>query len=182
MRRFRWGTLVTMTLSVNAIALAVWIDPPPRLIWNASPSVPIGFYTVEPGAAVHTGDLAVVRPPDEVARFMAARGYLPADVPLIKPVTALAGQEVCRTDMTITIDGRPVGDAQAADRFGRPLPVWRGCRTLDADHLFLMNPARSDSLDGRYFGPTPIWAVVGRATPLRTRAEPPASPTTTEGE
>lgn len=182
MRRVQWATLVTMAAAVNAIALAVWIDPPPRLIWNASPSVPIGFYSVEPGAVLRAGDLAVVRPPEAVARFMAARGYLPADVPLIKPVAALAGEEVCRTGMTITIDGRPVGDAQAADRFGRPLPGWQGCRTLDPDHLFLMNPARSDSLDGRYFGPTPVWAVVGRATPLRTRAEPPVSPPATEGE
>lgn len=179
--RFRWGTLVTMTVAVNAIALAVWIDPPPRLIWNASPSVPIGFYTVEPGASPGLGELAVVRAPEPIARFMAERGYLPADVPLIKPVAALAGQTVCRAGLTITIDGRATAQAQAADRFGRPLPDWQGCQVLGADRLFLMNPDRGDSLDGRYFGPTSAWAVIGRATPLRTRGEPPVSLPPTEG-
>ena len=175
--KFRWGTLVTMTVAVNLIAIAVWIDPPPRLIWNASPSVPIGFYTVRPAGALRVGELAVVAPPERVARFMAERGYLPIDVPLIKPVAALPGQRVCRIGRTITIDGVALAEAQDRDRFGRALPDWQGCQVLADDTLFFMNPARGDSLDGRYFGPLPASTVIGRATPLRTRAPvPPASP------
>ena len=34
--------------------------------------------------------------------------------------------------------------------------------------LFLMNWQVRDSLDGRYFGPLPATAVIGRATPLYT--------------
>lgn len=167
---FRWGTLVTMTAAVNLIAVAVWIDPPPRLIWNASPSVPIGFYRVRPVDTLRVGDLAVVAPPERIARFMAARGYLPADVPLVKPVAALPGQQVCRTALRIAIDGADVGYALEHDRFGRPLPAWQGCQVIGEGMLFFMNPARRDSLDGRYFGPLPASTVIGRATPLRTRA------------
>lgn len=165
--KFRWKTLVTMVAAVNIIALSMWIDPPPRLIWNASASVPIGFYTVRPASDLQLGELAVVTPPDDVAPLLAARGYLPLGVPLIKPVAALPGQTVCRTGLAITINGTAAGMARQRDRIGRPLPVWQGCRVVAAHEIFFMNPAREDSLDGRYFGPLSASAVVGRAEPLR---------------
>ena len=51
---------------------------------------------------------------------------------------------------------------------GNPLPVWRGCRVVAEGELFLMNGQVRDSLDGRYFGPLPASAVIGRAIPLYT--------------
>ena len=174
--RFRWRTLLTMAVAVNLIAIATWIDPPPRIIWNASPSVPIGFYRLHQEHDLHVGDLAVIAPPTDIARFLKRRGYLPDGVPLIKPVAALPGQTVCRTGARITVDGAIVGEAQLRDRLGRPLPVSRGCQTIATGALFFMNPARGDSLDGRYFGPLPASSVIGRATPLRTSARIPNSP------
>jgi type IV secretory pathway protease TraF len=53
------------------------------------------------------------------------------------------------------------------------LPVWRGCRVLRSDKLFLLNAA-PDSLDGRYFGPIPASTVLGRAIPILTRDTPDA--------
>ncbi|MBA3054881.1 MAG: S26 family signal peptidase [Sphingomonadales bacterium] len=167
---FRWGTLVTMVAAVNVVAISMWINPPPKLIWNASASVPIGFYTVRPASDLRIGDLAVVTPPDDVAMFLSVGGYLPLGVPLIKPVAALPGQNVCRNGIAITIDGKSVGAAREQDRLYRPLPVWEGCRVIAADEIFFMNADRGDSLDGRYFGPLPASSVVGRASPLRTRA------------
>ena len=65
---------------------------------------------------------------------------------------------------------------------GRPLPVWQGCRTLGTGELLLLNPDHPDSLDGRYFGPLPASAVIGRATPLHLRAPaaPPSPPSEKE--
>ena len=63
---------------------------------------------------------------------------------------------------------RDRGDALDRDRRGRPLPVWQGCRLVANGELFLMNWQVRDSLDGRYFGPLPATAVIGRATPLYT--------------
>ena len=54
------------------------------------------------------------------------------------------------------------------DSKGRDLPVWQGCRRIGSGELFLMNHEAPDSLDGRYFGPFPATAVIGRATPLFT--------------
>lgn len=163
---FAWKTLVSTVAAVNIVAISSWIEPTPRLIWNASASVPIGFYRVRPARNLRIGELAVVTPPDDVARFLDARAYLPLGVPLIKPVAALPGQTVCRTGLAIAIDGEPAATAHARDRMGRPLPDWQGCRVIAADEIFFMNRAHEDSLDGRYFGPLPTASVVGRATPL----------------
>jgi type IV secretory pathway protease TraF len=42
---------------------------------------------------------------------------------------------------------------------------------LAGDEVFLMNWDEPASLDGRYFGPIPLHAVVGRAVPLWTFEE-----------
>lgn len=159
-------TLALAVFAVSLIGISMWIEPPPRLIWNASPSVPIGFYRVRVGEPVSRGDLAVVAPPPAIARFLDKGGYLPLGLPLLKRVAALPGQTVCRIGDTISIDGDTVALAQRTDRIGRLLPVWSGCRTLAVDQLFFLNADREDSLDGRYFGPLLAATVIGRATPM----------------
>jgi conjugative transfer signal peptidase TraF len=159
------------TLIAGALALAGLLAPsavpaPPVLVWNASASAPIGLYLVRPMRRPVRGVLAVIRLPEANARFAAERGYLPLGAPLIKPVAAVAGQVVCQTRAGVAIDGRPIGQALKADRRGRRLFAWSGCRVVFADEVFVMNPAVRDSFDGRYFGPLPTTAVLGRARPL----------------
>ena len=64
-----------------------------------------------------------------------------------------------------------MGEALDRDRSGRALPIWRGCRVVTGDDVFLMNWQSEDSFDGRYFGPLPANTIVGRADPLWTREE-----------
>jgi len=84
-------------------------------------------------------------------------------VPLIKRILALPGQTVCRTGLTITVDGIDMGVAREHDRRGRPLPVWQGCRVVADDEVLFMNWDEPAPLDGRHFGPIPWQAIVGRA-------------------
>jgi len=133
----------------------------PGLIWNATASAPVGLYRLGADAAIARGDLVAVRPPAALGRWLDARGYAPAGVLLVKRVAGLAPSTVCRQGGVVSLDGVAVARAQAADRRGRALPVWRGCRRLTAAEVFLLNPAPG-SLDGRYFGPLPRSAVVGR--------------------
>lgn len=162
----RFGYVMATYCAAIATIIAVFINPPPRLIWNASASVPIGLYAVRARHAPKVGDLVAVAPPPPLARFLAERHYLPRGVPLLKPVAAVAGQRVCRTGPRISVDGTPLGEAQARDRRRRILPAWRGCRTLAAGDVFLMNPRVSDSFDGRYFGPLPDTTIIGAVTPV----------------
>jgi conjugative transfer signal peptidase TraF len=143
----------------------------PALVWNASESVPIGLYHVRPAAKLDITDLVVALPPEPLATFLAAGGYLPRDVPLIKRILALPGQTVCRSGFTIVVDGIDMGSARARDHGGRDLPTWQGCRVLSNGEVFLMNWDEPASMDGRYFGPIPVAAVVGRAYPMWTLVE-----------
>jgi conjugative transfer signal peptidase TraF len=168
----RSATLIAMSIAIVAEALSARTKPAPRLLWNASASVPIGFYSVEPINQFSVTNLVVAKPPDSVATFLDERGYVPLGVPLIKRILALRGQSVCRNELAISVDGITVGMALAHDRPGRPLPVWHGCRAIAQDEVFLMNWDEPASFDGRYFGPIPLHAIIGRAKPLWTLDKP----------
>lgn len=141
---------------------------PIRLIWNASASVPIGFYTIDFEGPFEVTDLVAVDVPEPLAAFLADRGYLPRGVPLLKRILGVSGQRVCRSNLTITVDGIEAGAALERDRAGRDLPVWQGCRRIASGEVFLMNRQVRDSLDGRYFGLLSTSQIIGRAVPLWT--------------
>ncbi|CAH2406375.1 Conjugal transfer pilin processing protease TraF [Mesorhizobium escarrei] len=150
------------------VAAPAWIDQRPRFIWNASASVPIGLYRVEPAKEIGVADLAAVMPPEPLASFLAKRGYLPKSVPLLKRVLALAGATVCRQGTAIIVNGVSFGDARERDSRCRQLPVWQGCRIIADGEAFFMNRDAADSFDSRYFGPLPLNSVIGRAIPVLT--------------
>ncbi|MBT0779239.1 S26 family signal peptidase [Paracoccus sp. pheM1] len=170
-RRIRTEYLAVTGLAVLLIGGISVTDIAPRLIWNESASLPIGLYRLERPTTLAVGDLVAVAPPEPLAQFVTARGYVGPGVPLLKHVAALPGARVCRSGITITVDGQVLGAARERDRRGRPLPVWQGCRIVAADEVFLMNREAGDSLDGRYFGPLPLTSVTARIVPLWTDAD-----------
>jgi type IV secretory pathway protease TraF len=170
----RFGYFLVTNVAAQLAALLVFFNPAPRLVWNATESAPIGFYTVSPGRQPGVGDLALVSPPPMLAGWLARRHYLPLGVPLIKHVAAAGGQQVCRSGATITIDRKVVAQALPRDRAGRTLPVWTGCRRLAVGEVLLLNPAARDSMDGRYFRQTARTDIIGTVRPVWTRAAPDA--------
>ncbi|TWB30501.1 S26 family signal peptidase [Nitrospirillum bahiense] len=160
-----------------AAVLLLVLAPPgrrPVLVWNATASAPLGLYRLRPlgDGGPAPGTLLLVRPDATQARLYADRGYLPWGVPLLKPVAAVAGQQVCGRAGWMLVDGRPLARVREADGQGRPLTAWHGCRRLFPGEVLLLNPDRADALDGRYFGPTPLTAVLGQATPVWVRRAP----------
>jgi conjugative transfer signal peptidase TraF len=166
----RCATIFT-AIAATSLLLSTVGGTTPLYIWNASNSVPIGLYRVQPATRLAVTELVAVQPPDLLAAFLDLNGYLPIGVPMLKRVLALPGQMVCRNGLTITVDGIEVGDAQERDGRGRPLPVWHGCRVIADGDVFVMNWQSADSLDGRYFGSIPASAIIGRAAPVWTDEE-----------
>jgi conjugative transfer signal peptidase TraF len=164
----RVGLLASGAAGLALLLFPVIHRPQLRLVWNASASVPLGLYRIEPDGRASVGDIVAVRPSPWLTRFMAARRYVEAGALLVKPVTAVRGASVCRIGRIVTIDGRPVARALPRDRFGRPLPNWSGCLRLGPDQLFLIAPVSATSFDSRYFGPVHRDQIVGRAVPLWT--------------
>ncbi|KFL24932.1 peptidase S26 [Devosia sp. 17-2-E-8] len=164
----RASLVLVMALATMGVAYPVLTRMPIKLMWNASASAPIGFYTIDFDGPLDVTDLVAVDAPVPLAAFMAERGYLPKGVPLIKRVLGVSGQTVCRTGRTITVDGIEMGAALERDRIGRELPAWQGCRRIQTGEVFLMNWQVRDSLDGRYFGLTSTERIIGHAVPLWT--------------
>ena len=167
-RRSRWRVLGSMLVGLALLLASAAVGAQPLLVWNATASAPIGLYRVRRvgNRPLRIGELVLIRPDAASARLYAERGYLPVGVPLLKCVVAVAGQSVCERDGGLSIDGRHVADALPTDGRGRPLVAWSGCRQLRDGELFVLMATVTASLDGRYFGPTPIRSVMGRATPL----------------
>jgi conjugative transfer signal peptidase TraF len=145
----------------------------PVILWNASPSVPIGLYRLT-SRPPQTAALAVIRLPEPLRVLAEARGYLRKGVLLIKPVVADTGDTVCRHGALVTINGRIAARARTLDAAGRSLPAWCGCFKLGASDIFVLS-ADPDSFDSRYMGPIDRGHVVGFALPIWVRQTVPAS-------
>ena len=163
-----------------ALAWAACVQPLPRLIYNPSDSVPVGWYRVKPldhratslPRSLSVGSIVLTLLPADAAALAAQRGYLPARVPLLKRVGAIAPQHVCVFDALVWIDGVPVATVRPADRLGRPLPSWPQCRQLRPGELFLLSATNPASFDSRYFGPVSASAVIGVAHPVWLEERP----------
>jgi conjugative transfer signal peptidase TraF len=163
--------LLTTLVAATAVLSSIGARPVPRVLWNASESVPIGLYRLRPAGGLVVTDLVAVLPPEPLAAFLVDGHYLPRGIPLLKRVLALPGQTVCRDHLAIIVDKIELGAAREHDGRGRPLPVWQGCHVVANGEVFLMNWQSADSLDGRYFGVLPASAIIGRADPLWTGEE-----------
>jgi len=161
-----------LLLTVAGLALLIetsFVRPTPRLIYNASDSVPVGWYRIESTDALHVGGIVLARLPAAPAAFAARRGYLPMRIPLLKRIGAMVPQAVCVCDGIVSIDSIPVAATLFVDGSGRRLTAWPQCRRLRAGELFLLSTTNPASFDSRYFGPVSTSAVIGAARPLWTR-------------
>jgi len=156
-------------VSIAAVFAIIGVPHVPRLVWNASESAPTGLYLLRPFNRLNRGDLVLARTPGSVRWLAAARGYVPANVPLAKYVEGVTGDRVCSTGKTISINGQNRAERLQADSRKRPLWGWSGCRTLSGTEVFLLNERSTNSFDGRYFGPVQRSYVIGRLYPLWTR-------------
>lgn len=168
-RRIVGRRIAGAAIGIACLGLTMVFPPAPRLVWNASASAPIGLYAVTPGAPVDPGDMVIARVPDPWRMMAAQRRYIPANVPLVKRVAAVAGDEVCALGQEIFINGTWVVERRVADARGRPMPWWSGCVRLRGRQLFLLMPGSPASFDGRYFGVTEGGLVVGKTRLLWAR-------------
>jgi conjugative transfer signal peptidase TraF len=151
-------------LGVALIALPATGILSPFLVYNPSPSAPIGFYKIEPAGEIRRGDLVFSNLPEDAEDLAAARGYLPKGVPVIKTVFALEGDYVCETGGRLSINENTVVSLRSTDNRGHPLPSpWSSCRPLAHREVLLLSDRIPDSFDGRYFGAVLDTDVLGKA-------------------
>jgi len=179
--------IVVATLAAAGLAALAWVSflpdhmrPLPRLTYNPSDSVAVGWYRVDPldhrvgslPSPLFVNSIVLVPLPVEAAALAAQRGYLPTRVRLLKRVGAIAPQEVCIAGGIVHIDGVPSAAVLRADRLGRLLPSWQQCQRLESGELFLLSVTNPTSFDSRYFGPVATSTVIGVAHPIWLETRP----------
>lgn len=176
MTRMAW--LLCVSLGVAALCSPLLVRFPVRLVYNATPSVARGWYAVDAAQSApsaqspRVGSVVLVRLPAPAALLASHRGYLPAALPILKRVAAVAPQRVCVMAQELRIDGARVASVRERDGEGRALPVWHQCRRLAEGEIFLLGDAHLVSFDSRYFGAVDASLVLGEALPLWTWSTP----------
>jgi conjugative transfer signal peptidase TraF len=146
-------------IACSSIGLGPAIGSDPLVVWNASPSVPVGLYWIERRQPA-LGDIVVLRLPDGASILANERRYLPTTAVLLKQVFAREGDVVCRFGIHVFINGKLAAAALVRDKMERPMPFWKGCLKLSPSQIFVLSK-RKDSFDSRYFGAIEKRQVLG---------------------
>lgn len=143
--------VIVLALSAGAVALLAageWRRGD-VVLFNATPSVPTGFY-VRSDALVHEGAFVTVGAADVAGDYAAVRGFTDTGDRFIKRVAAREGVRVCAEGERVRVGAETLTRA-THDSAGRALPTWEGCHVLHAGEVFLLGET-ADSFDSRYFG------------------------------
>lgn len=166
MRLKNLALFTASALGLALLGLSVLWKPDPRLVYNPSPSAPIGWYRIDPGAEISAGMLVASSLTDEAERLADGRRYLPRGTPVIKTVWAVPGDAYCVREDSLTVRETDFSLA-LEDSSGRELPrLEPGCRTVAEGHVLLLSDTISTSFDSRYFGEVPLSLVIGEAVYL----------------
>jgi conjugative transfer signal peptidase TraF len=139
----------------------------PVLLFNPSPSEPVGLYWLSTDAPA-LGRIIAFKVPQPGRHYADAHLGGVARGAILKQIVAEKGTVVCEQSGNIYIDGKPQGPVAAADRRGVPLPQWSGCQRLQVGEFFVLSNRIPNSFDSRYYGPVPSADVIGVYRPLWT--------------
>lgn len=170
MRVDRRRCLLPLAACVSGVLLiALGMTPHvPWLLYNHTPSVPIGFY-FRSGASPRVGEL-VAFPLPVMAHDYARRRGESTDVLLLKPVLAVGGDHVSTVGGELRVNGALVGSVADSDSAGRALPRCELDRVLADGELFVGSTSTRHSFDSRYFGPVHASQIAGVYRPLQLGA------------
>jgi type IV secretory pathway protease TraF len=153
--RLTRSTWVLGVLMLAAVLSTRWV----RL--NISSSVPLGFYRLTAlEAAPRPGTLVLLSVPAVMRPWWSSWALL------LKPIAAVAGEEVCVEQGWLRIGTNWVGPV-LTEAHGKPLPHLVGCQRVGEGEVFLASEALN-SLDSRYFGAVAIQTLRAEAVPLWT--------------
>lgn len=164
-RSKRWPILLlTGAIAAFAAVVAALPSATDQLLYNRTPSVPVGFY-LRTGTPIARGSFVTVRARDVAPAAARARGFDGERNRFIKRVAAVAGDHVCAVGGLLTInEGVPL-TRRSRDSTGAELVRWNECRTLLEGEVLLLGDT-ADSFDGRYWGPIDRSRIEGVWRPL----------------
>jgi conjugative transfer signal peptidase TraF len=143
------------------IAGAAAVIPHPVVVYNPTPSIPLGYY-FRSGEAPAKGKIIAFPVPELGREYANAHAAYLVRGSIIKPIVAVAGDTVCTTGKEgLLINGKVIAPIIERDRNGVQLPHWRGCRQLTSGELFVFSDRIPNSFDSRYYGPVDASQIIG---------------------
>ena len=161
------AVLAIGSIGVLMVGLSAFLRPTPLLLYNPSPSEPIGFYRAS-SAAPDPGQLISFKVPEQGRAYAAQHLAYVLRNSILKEIAAGQGSTVCADHAVLSIDGRARAKIADHDRRGAQLPHWQGCRRLGAGQYFAFSNRIPNSYDSRYYGPVSSRQVLGVYAPLWT--------------
>ena len=131
------------------------------VFYNASTSLPTGWYTMQTRIQLKRGDIIRLCLPAHIGRHAVGQGYVHRGTcaggsrHVGKPVVALAGDTVDVHLEGVRVNRGPIimAPIQRHDRRGHMMLTARGHYVLEDDECFLLSTYSEYSFDSRYFGP-----------------------------
>ncbi len=163
--------ILSFGLYWNAFPDALAHMTPLGLIYNPTSSVPTGLYQAYQTPLKHGVIVSFCMPASSIPNGWKKRGYLLGNwkgtcendnVPVIKPIAALAGDRITLNSKGATVNGHLIPNSRpmTEDEKHRPLtPYPFGTYTVQPGQVWFISHYIPDSLDGRYFGPLPISVI-----------------------
>lgn len=155
-------------ICIGMFQISGWIG----LRINVSPSLPMGLYVT-----TDSGRLIEFCPAEPFASLAIVRGYRDrgacpdGGAPLLKPVIAIAGDEVQLSASGIAVNRLPIANTAplAVDTRGRSLKNWPfGRYVVSPGAAWVASSYNARSFDSRYFGPVPVAVIRSRVRPILT--------------
>lgn len=155
------GKLALLLVSAAGIAAAFTMTPrlPDLVLYNHSPSMPVGLY-LRNDAGLARGAIVTVRARDVAPALAEERGFNGPGDRFIKRVAAMAGDEVCAVNGRLRINGADLAAFPVRKQPNTSPAAWSGCRALTISEVLLLGDA-PNSFDGRYWGPIDAHQIEG---------------------
>ncbi|MBU2834417.1 conjugative transfer signal peptidase TraF [Acidithiobacillus thiooxidans] len=188
----RYGnTLIWRWLGLLIIVAVLVIEIAPHIMYNFTPSMPMGFYWIwKPQNAIRTGDIVMACVPlhtpaaqQGIQRhyLLTSRGALrcPGGVyPVVKPVVAVSGDLVSLARAGVSVNGKLLPDTRFIFRDPQGRPVWHmpfKTYHVRPGYFWLVSGLNPLSFDSRYWGPVSRADILRRAVPFLTFTWHPAN-------
>lgn len=146
---------VRILTCTSIIIIILHIILPKYIVFNKTPSIPIGIYLLLPydneKDSLNVGDIVIFDMPKDIEQLVKEREYITRDTnTFIKTVGAIEGMSIEVRDERLFIDGINRGEVAPTDTLNRELPQIKNF-IVSKDHFFPLG-THFHSFDGRYYG------------------------------
>lgn len=130
------------------------------VIYNPTSSVPTGFYHYA-GKNFEIGEVVLFLTPDVVKEYTLRNHSSEGFEHFLKPILAKENDHLCFKDNKFLLNGKAFANVKTLDSRGNELPVWKECRKLSQNEVFVFSDRVENSFDSRYYGPIEINRIIG---------------------